>query len=54
MASKKRRVRQYQRSTGKRLRKHGFRAKMRSAGGVNVLSRRRRKGRKKLTPMRPM
>ncbi len=54
MASKKRRVRQYQWSTGKRLRKHWFRAKMRSSTGVNVLARRRRKWRKKLTPSRPM
>ncbi len=33
----------------KRLRTHGFRARMRTNGGQNVLKARRRKGRKQLS-----
>ncbi|MCX6824860.1 MAG: 50S ribosomal protein L34 [candidate division SR1 bacterium] len=50
MASKLRRVRKYSRD--KRIGKHGFRKRMETAGGRAVLSRRRQKGRKQLTPQR--
>lgn|GEM_PF-1962071 len=53
MASKLRRVRKYQRSSGKRLRKHGRRKKMLTANGQKVIKARRTKGRHVLTPQRP-
>ena len=41
--------RTFQPKKGRRLKKHGFRSKMKSKGGKKLLARRRAKGRKKLT-----
>jgi large subunit ribosomal protein L34 len=45
--------RTYQPKKIKKNRTHGFRKRMSSAGGKNVIKRRRAKGRKRLSPSAP-
>ena len=45
--------RTYQPKKAKRNKTHGFRKRMQTPGGKNVLKRRRAKGRRKLAPSAP-